>query len=89
MSNGGKMLRQAYDVIEARGAVYGDALENMTRTAKLWSPVLGVEISPAQVALCLIQCKIARLIETPDHADSALDIAGYAAVLRDCQKETT
>ena len=33
-----------------------------------------------QVYLCLNQLKVSRLIETPTHADSWVDIAGYAAL---------
>jgi hypothetical protein len=44
---------------------------------------LGVEVSPAQVALCLIDLKLARLIRDPSHLDSIADVAGYAACLRE------
>ena len=44
---------------------------------------LGVDISPAQVALCMIDVKLARLAHDPAHADSAIDVAGYAALLRE------
>lgn len=85
MSVGPDMLLDAARTITERGRVYGEARINMERTAELWAPVLGVSVTPEQVALCLIQLKVARLIVTPDHADSAVDIAGYAAVLRECQ----
>jgi hypothetical protein len=38
-------------------------------------------VTPAQVALCLIDLKLARLARDPRHVDSILDVAGYAAVL--------
>jgi hypothetical protein len=41
---------------------------------------LETEITPSQVALCLCLVKIARLIETPDHEDSFIDLAAYAAI---------
>lgn len=58
---------------------YGPPKENFARLAKLWSVVIGTDITAAQVAICLAQLKIARLIETPDHEDSWIDLAGYAA----------
>ena len=39
-----------------------------------------------QVALCLIDLKLARLAHQPDHLDSMVDIAGYAAVLREVSR---
>ena len=50
------------------------------RIADLWSVYLEKEISPSQVALCLCLVKIARLIETPDHLDSIIDLAAYTAI---------
>ena len=85
MSAGTNLLLDAADAIRQRGAVYGSARDNMQRTAAMWSPVLGIEVTRHQVAICLMLLKIARLVETPDHADSVIDIAGYAAVLRECQ----
>lgn len=87
MSKGHDMLLDAARVIAERGRVYGDAASNMETTASLWSLVLGVDVTPSQVALCMIQTKIARLLQTPDHADSVVDIAGYAAVLRETQAD--
>lgn len=85
MSKGHDMLLDAARVVAERGRVYGDAASNMATTAQLWSIVLGVDVTPEQVALCLVQVKVARLLVTPGHADSALDIAGYAAILRETQ----
>ena len=59
---------------------YGDATESFTRLAKLWAPVLGVDVTATQVALCLTQLKISRLIATPTHGDSWIDAAGYIAL---------
>ena len=65
---------------EDRQAVYSDSWTNHSRIAALWSPILGVEVTPEQAALCMIQVKVSRLIQTPDHRDSVVDIAGYANV---------
>jgi hypothetical protein len=48
-----------------------------------WSLVLGTEVTPAQVALCLIDLKLARITRDPSHLDSIVDVAGYAACLRE------
>lgn len=63
-----------------RAKDYGDAAESFTRLAALWSPILGVDVTPEQVALCLTQLKVSRLVVTPAHADSWVDAAGYIAL---------
>lgn len=83
---GADMLLDAVDTLTQRGIVYGPPTENLTRTAQIWSGVLGFEVTPIQVCLCMIGVKMARLVESPEHYDGALDIAGWAACLRDCQK---
>jgi len=87
MSEGSKMLKLAHDTVVERGKVYGNAKENMERTAGLWSGIMGKEVTGAQVALCMAQVKFARLIETPDHKDSVVDVMGYMAVYWDCVEE--
>jgi hypothetical protein len=84
---GADMLLEAVNTVAQRGQVYGPPVVNMQRTAQIWSGILGVEVTAVQVCLCMIGVKMARLVETPDHGDSALDIAGWAACLRDCQQE--
>ncbi len=85
MSAGFEMLEMVQKTVKERGKIYGSAKENMEITAKLWSQILKVDVTAIQVALCLNQLKVARLIQTPEHADSCVDLAGYAFVLRECQ----
>jgi hypothetical protein len=35
------------------------------------------------VVLCLLDLKLARLAHDPSHEDSAVDVCGYAALLRE------
>jgi len=79
--NRGKILDEAKRLTSTdRQETYGDPYINHKRIADLWSAYLETEISPSQVALCLCLVKIARLIETPDHLDSFIDLAAYAAI---------
>ena len=80
------MLRQAAAVVANRRETYGDPVASMTAVARRWSITLDQPITPAQVALCLIDLKLARLAHRPDHLDSMVDIAGYAAVLREVSR---
>jgi hypothetical protein len=79
--NGAMLLQHAAGVIKHREGIYGPPQELFAHIAERWSLVLGVDVSPAQVALCLIDLKLARLTRNPSHLDSILDVAGYAAIL--------
>jgi hypothetical protein len=59
---------------------YGTPYINHKRIADIWTVILGIEVTPSQVALCMAGVKIARLVETPDHLDSFVDLAAYAAI---------
>ena len=63
-----------------RARDYGDARTNFQRIADLWAPILDTPVIPEQVALCLAQLKVARIIQSPFHADSWVDLIGYAAL---------
>ena len=75
-------LKHVANVIAERSNQYGDASSNMAAIATRWSATLGREITPAQVVLCLLDLKLARLAHDPAHEDSAVDVCGYAALLR-------
>ena len=73
------LLKAALDAVTVRGSAYGDAYTNHKRIADIWSVILEIKVRPDQVAPMMIGVKLARLVETPDHQDSYIDIAGYAA----------
>jgi len=76
-----RICKKAADLVNGdRNADYGDALDNFTETAALWSPILGIEVTAEQVALCMAQVKIARLIHNTPHDDSWVDGVGYLAL---------
>jgi hypothetical protein len=69
----------------ARRGSYGTPENNFGRIANLWSAYLlgkpggPLPITPQDTSLMMILMKVARLLETPEHRDSIVDIAGYAA----------
>ena len=76
-------LKHAANIISERRTQYGEASTAMAALATRWSVTLGQPVTPAQVVLCLIDLKLARLAHDPSHEDSAIDVCGYAAVLRE------
>ena len=76
-----EILEKAEELVNGpRAEDYGDAAENFQRVADLWSPIFGQEVTIAQVVQAMIALKVSRLINCPDHTDTWVDIAGYAAL---------
>lgn len=80
------ILMEAERIVNgARRGSYGTPENNFGRIAALWTAYLNgkpngpLPITPQDTALMMIGMKMARLIETPRHRDSIVDIAGYAA----------
>lgn len=59
---------------------YGSPEDNFGRMAKLWSVVLGIDVEMWQVALCMNQVKVARLVNQPAKVDGWIDGAAYMAL---------
>ena len=76
-----EILNKAEGLVNGpRAKAYGDAHDNHERIAKIWSVLLGKEVSVSQVYQCMVAVKLARLTVTPDHEDSWIDICGYGAL---------
>lgn len=62
-----------------REGEYGTPEDNFGVIAKLWTTYLGHNITPQDVAICMMLLKIARIKSGNATSDSFIDIAGYAA----------
>ncbi len=80
------VLRQVAEILADRSKTYGEPRQNMAAIAARWSITLGHPVTPAQVALCMIDLKLARLARDPRHLDSLRDVAGYAAILSEVSR---
>jgi hypothetical protein len=75
-----EILQKAIDLTMGdRNVQNGDPKENHERIAKIWSVILGIEVEPYQVALCMAGLKLARLAYNPLD-DSFIDGAAYLAI---------
>jgi hypothetical protein len=79
--NADDLLQRAGTAVRDRRRTYGEPVDLFERVAVRWSQVLGAKVTPAQVLVCLIDLKVARLTHDPRHSDSTTDIAGYAGCL--------
>ena len=62
-----------------RNDSYGHPADDYSRTAQIWSALLGFEVTPAQAALCMIGLKLSREVHKPKR-DNLVDLHGYALV---------
>ncbi len=99
----GEMLNTAAELVGGQRAIdYGDKTVNHQRIATLWNLWLEetrigdnflaekVHLSAYDVAMMMLLLKIARLMHSPGHQDSHIDIAGYASILEEiasCQNQ--
>jgi hypothetical protein len=93
-----EMLEHAAGLVGGqRAADYGDKTVNHIRIAELWNYWLeesrkgGADkrITPYDVAMMMLLVKVARLMHSPGHQDSHVDIAGYASILEEIANKDT
>lgn len=70
---------------EDRNHTYGPFTVESQKIAKVWSAILGFDVPPEKVALCMIGLKCVRASHSY-HRDSYVDIAGFASIGHDCAK---
>jgi hypothetical protein len=69
----------AYAVVTAdRRDVYGDPLDTYRRVAALRTVVDECADPQVREIIGMVATKLVRLVQTPDHLDSWIDVAGYA-----------
>lgn len=73
-------LINAIDIMQDRGKVYGHPRVNFARQSARFSSVLGQEVTDSQAALLMVEVKLARITESPNHIDSYLDALCYLAI---------
>ena len=86
-----KILKEASKlVVGDRGDDYGPPIIDFTRTAKMWTGILGAklkeDITPQEIGLCMIALKMSR--EVHKHKlDNLVDIVGYAMTVQMVEDE--
>lgn len=69
-------------VYGARRDAYKDPRIDFEGTAKMWSAIVGADITLEMVPMMMICLKLNRLRNNPTHEDSLYDIVGYASTLQ-------
>ena len=68
-------IESVADILRERGDNYGAPYSNHVTIAKMWSAILGHDISPNQVAMCMIAVKLSRLANQDTHGGIGRGIA--------------
>ena len=75
------ILDEAKELIYgARQGAYGHPFDDFSKTGLIWQAILGVPVTPEQVALCLVGVKISREVNKHKR-DNLVDGAGYFGTL--------
>ena len=82
-----KALIDAIDIIQDRGKVYGHPSINFARQSARFSCLLDYPVTPAQAALLMVEVKLARIAESPNHIDSYIDAIAYLSLSLQLQTE--
>ena len=74
------LLEDTAQILTERQEQYGHPYAEFHRVAKMWSVVIGLDVTPQQVAMCMLTLKVCR--ELHQHKeDNIIDIMGYAQTL--------
>lgn len=68
-------------VTQERGAVYGHPADDFAKVAGMAEGIKDCPDPLVKHALYMMLVKVARLAQTPNHIDSAIDLAGYARTI--------
>lgn len=89
MKKSSDYIKKAIELVEGQRAIdYGDKTLNHQNIARLWTAFLDVDISPHDVAICMLLVKVARL-KNMCTDDCYVDIAGYAGIAGEISKKET
>lgn len=71
-----------------RQADYGHPLDDFTKTGTMWGAILqiGRDVTPEEVALCMVEVKVARQVHKPKR-DNIVDAIGYLLTYDLIEKE--
>jgi hypothetical protein len=75
-----EVLLSATDIIGQRGAVYGSPRINQQRISARLTQLLEMPITDWQACLMMVEVKLSRIQETPNHVDSFIDSCAYLAL---------
>lgn len=91
MRNSEKILDECKATISKRREQYNSIVPFAEKVGKIWSAILGVEVTPENFLLCMVGFKIVRAQSSSasEKIDSIKDMAGYASLCSDLNPFST
>lgn len=75
-----RLLDEVSRILGDRGRSYGTPQEHHAATAVAVNAILGLDLSPRDVALFFVVDKLVRMRRSPDKRDHYLDGVGYLSI---------
>lgn len=75
-----KLLDVTKCILQDREEQYGSPVDSFRDIADIWGDYLQYPMNQNDVITLLIMMKLVRAKNNPEHIDSWIDIAGYAAI---------
>ena len=70
-------------LLDKKGESYSRHDSFFVQLSKTWSGMLGIELTPSQCCAMMLAFKSCRIINNPEHEDSADDLVGYSLIMTD------
>jgi hypothetical protein len=78
--------QQIADLLDLKGEDYSSPDNFFIQLANAWSGLLGIELTPSQCCAMMIVFKSCRIMNNPEHQDTADDLVGYSLIMTDLVK---
>lgn len=84
-----ELLKEAAEILGARGQQYGDITPSFNRAASAISMLTRCETLDYEVALQMLGVKLSRIANDPLHRDSYIDAINYLVIAYSLAEKST
>lgn len=79
------MLEEAANLTGGdRNRTYGDPVSNHDHIARIFNAWTGRDLTASEIVMVHMATKMARMMATPNHRDSHVDLMAYAGIRMEC-----
>ena len=73
-------------LLDFKGEDYDNPISFFVQLSHAWSGMLGVKLTPSQCCAMIVAFKTCRIINNPEHEDTADDLVGYSLIMSELVK---
>lgn len=74
------------ELLDIKGEAYASPDVFFEQLANTWNGMLGADLTPSQCCAMMLAFKACRIVNNPNHQDSADDMVGYSLILTELVK---